>query len=186
MINKLRFTISYLGKPRWDTGISPPELMSFIKHHSPGIALDMGCGTGTNAISLAAHGWQVTGIDFIGSAIHAARRKARRAKLKIEFVQADIVQLDMINKSFDFILDIGCFHNLTPSQKLAYVDNVNRLIASQGTFLLYGFIKTQSEKNPGISVEDILHLQSCLHFNWRKDSSDHDQQPSVWLEFIKL
>ncbi len=40
------------GKPRWDTGITPPEVVQLVEaeHFPPGRALDIGCGTGTNVV----------------------------------------------------------------------------------------------------------------------------------------
>ncbi len=62
MIERLGFEISYLFKnTRWDTGISPGELANFLDTHPPGRALDLGCGTGTNAIAIANHGWEMVG-----------------------------------------------------------------------------------------------------------------------------
>jgi len=65
----------YFGQPPWDTGISPPELLEFIRTHNPGRAIDLGCGTGTNVITLVNAGWDVTGVDFAPRAIKIARRK---------------------------------------------------------------------------------------------------------------
>ena len=57
------FNLWYFQRPPWDSGISPPELMEFIRSSQPGRALDLGCGTGTNIITLAKNGWQVTGVE---------------------------------------------------------------------------------------------------------------------------
>ncbi len=60
MFRRLAFNFWYFRKPPWDSGISPPELLEFIRTHPAGKAIDLGCGTGTNVITLAKAGWQVT------------------------------------------------------------------------------------------------------------------------------
>ena len=77
LFRRLLYNLWYYFHPPWDTGISPPELMDFIKSHPPERALDMGCGTGTNVITLAQHGWQAMGVDFTRRAIKLGRRKVR-------------------------------------------------------------------------------------------------------------
>lgn len=48
-----------------------------LTHLRPGRALDLGCGEGRNAVWLAEHGWQVTGVDFSPVALEKGR--ARRS-----------------------------------------------------------------------------------------------------------
>ncbi|HZD55845.1 MAG TPA: class I SAM-dependent methyltransferase, partial [Anaerolineales bacterium] len=69
ILRRIFFNLWYYREPPWDTGISPPELLAFIESHPAGQALDLGCGTGTNVITLARNGWQVTGVDFAPRAI---------------------------------------------------------------------------------------------------------------------
>jgi 2-polyprenyl-3-methyl-5-hydroxy-6-metoxy-1,4-benzoquinol methylase len=49
----------------WDTGVPDPMLIQVVESGSlpVGRALDVGCGTGTNAIWLAQHGYEVYGVD---------------------------------------------------------------------------------------------------------------------------
>ena len=82
LFQKIRFYLLYFGTPPWDTGKSPPELYSFIHKNPPGRALDLGCGTGTNIITLAKNNWDVTGVDYIPKAIHSARKKAVQTGVK--------------------------------------------------------------------------------------------------------
>jgi cyclopropane fatty-acyl-phospholipid synthase-like methyltransferase len=182
---RLLFNLMYFRKPPWDTGISPPELLEFIATHSPGRALDLGCGTGTNAITLAKNGWQVTGVDFAVRAIRQARQKARRAGVQVDFHIGDVTQLDGIPTPFDLILDIGCLHNLRASQKKAYIDNLDRFLAPGGTFLLYAFLRPSGDSQRGIDAGDIESLCSRLSLVHRKDGSERGRLPSTWLTFQK-
>ena len=73
MIRNLLFELRYLlGDTPWDTEISPPELINFLETHPPGRALDLGCGTGTNALTISSYGWEVIAVD----ASHLAIRRA--------------------------------------------------------------------------------------------------------------
>jgi SAM-dependent methyltransferase len=47
----------------------------------PGTALELGCGEGADAIWLAEHGWQVTGLDMSGLALRRAARHAEEARV---------------------------------------------------------------------------------------------------------
>ena len=80
----LFWDVMYLFKKTpWDTGITPPEIVAVIESGKVpiGRALDLGCGTGTNAIYLAQHGFTVTAIDVSRRAIALAKRKTRSAQL---------------------------------------------------------------------------------------------------------
>src|SRR5262245_45052343 len=62
----------------WDTGTPDPLLVEMIESRAiaPGRALEIGCGTGTNAIFLAQHGFKVLGVDISEIAVNRARAKA--------------------------------------------------------------------------------------------------------------
>ena len=112
LLRRFLFQYWYFGQPPWDTGVSPPELLEFIEHHKPGRAIDIGCGTGTNVITLANAGWHVTGIDFAPRAIKLARQKLEQAGVQAELLINDATKLNGIDGPFDFALDLGCFHGV--------------------------------------------------------------------------
>jgi cyclopropane fatty-acyl-phospholipid synthase-like methyltransferase len=155
LTRRIFFNFSYFRKPPWDTGISPPELLEFISSHPPGKALDLGCGTGTNAVTLAKAGWQVTGVDFARRAIQVARRKIRQAGVNVDLRVGDVTRLDDLRGPFDLILDIGCYHGLATQGKQTYRENIQRLLAPAGYYLLYAFFRPPAENRPGLLEEDI-------------------------------
>ncbi len=186
MLRKLFFNLAYYQKPVWDTGISPPELLDFIATHEPGRALDLGCGTGTNVITLAKHGWDVVGVDFAKHAISLAKRKANFYAVHVDLHHEDVTQLTTINAKFDLILDIGCFHSLPPSKRSSTILKINQLLAENGTYLLYVFMTSGPEFTPGVSEEDIRFITQNLHLVERKDSTERGIRPSAWLTFQKI
>lgn len=68
--------------------------------------LDMACGFGRHALSLARRGYSVTGIDFTKAFIDDAIQNAERASLSIEFIHADIRTLKL-NNEFDVVLNLA-------------------------------------------------------------------------------
>jgi SAM-dependent methyltransferase len=172
-------------QPPWDTGISPPELYAFIESHPPGRALDLGCGTGTNVITLAQLGWQVTGVDFAIRAISVAKRKARAANIYADLRVGDVTHLNGIAGPFDLIIDIGCFHGLLPNGQAAYARQVKHFLAPGGTFLLYVMFKENSQSvRSGVIESDLSRYAPELQVVARTDSIDAARGgPSAWLMY---
>lgn len=186
MQRKLRFYLAYLSRPVWDTGIAPPELMDFIATHPPGRALDLGCGTGTNAIILATHGWEVTGVDFARIAVLRGKRKARKLALKVRLLVGDVTHLEGISGPFDLILDIGCFTSLPPHSRQPYIRKNEQLLANNGTFLIYLFYKEfPDDDRPGATEADIHFMMEKFHLAQRMDGTERGIRPSAWLTFQK-
>src|SRR3954447_3838880 len=66
-----------------------------------GKVLDVGCGTGENALFLASKGLEVVGIDRVPAAIEKARAKAAERKLSCTFEVADALELGKSRKTYD-------------------------------------------------------------------------------------
>ena len=70
-----------LGITPWEHREPPVPLTELVEGPGalpPGDMLDIGCGTGHDAIYCARHGWTVTGVDVVGRAVATARRNAAR------------------------------------------------------------------------------------------------------------
>ena len=98
------------GEPLpWDTGTPDPLLVEVIESRAiaPGRTLEVGCGTGTNAIFLAQHGFDVLGIDISEVAVDKARAKAQG---QCRFETVDFLAAAPAGGPFEFVFDRGCFH----------------------------------------------------------------------------
>ena len=163
MMLRLFFWMRYLsGHVPWDTGITPPEITRLIEQEKlpPGRAIDLGCGTGTNAIYLAKHGWHVTGVDYIPKPIHIARRKAQEAGVAAQtrFMVGDVTQLASTGlEQFDLAVDIGCGHSLPTAKRSAYARCLAQVLKPGGILMLYMFRPT-AERSMGLEPEDVTAL----------------------------
>jgi SAM-dependent methyltransferase len=139
-MRRLAFSLSYWlpRRPRWDTGVTPPELERFVASHTPGHALDLGCGTGTNVVYLARHRWETVGVDFAARAIAKARRRARDAGVTCTFVVGDVTRLGVAGP-VDLAFDLGCLHAIPAAGRAGYAAGLARVVCSGGTYLLYAF-----------------------------------------------
>lgn len=186
LFRRFLFQYWYLGQPPWDTGISPPELLEFIDNHKPGRAIDIGCGTGTNVITLASAGWKVTGVDFAPRAIKLARQKAEKAGVQAEFLVRDATNLQGIRGSFDLALDLGCFHGIPQAGRIKYLEQLDRILAPDGFWLLYGYLKADPDSHEtGLAAWDIDQILTFLALIWRRDGFDKRERSSAWFLFQK-
>jgi len=172
------------GKTPWDTRITPPEVMEFLATAAPGKALDLGCGTGTNAITLARHGWQVTGVDFAPKAIRIARRKAAAAGLAISFHAADVSNLSLLTGPYDYVLDIGCLFVLGETERIGYADGLARLTRPGGWYMLYAWLPRPWQGGIwGISAEAVESLFGERFTKVRQVIGEEKGHPSAWYWF---
>ena len=190
LLRRIKFDLSYLlGNAPWDSGISPPELYDFIAAHPAGRALDIGCGTGTNIITLANAGWEAVGFDYSAGAIKIAKRKLalsqvegiQNAKVAAEVFTDDATRMRNVNGPFDLALDLGCFHGI--QNKADYLTQLTRVLAPNGFWLLYGFFKPNpAQPGPGLLPSDLdLIPRHNLTLLSRKDGFDKRERPSAWF-----
>ncbi|MFO7964017.1 MAG: class I SAM-dependent methyltransferase [Desulfobacterales bacterium] len=184
---RLMFQWRYFrGQTPWDTEVTPPEVIEFMENTPPGKALDLGCGTGTNAITLALRGWEVTGVDFVGKAIRTARKKAAKAGLDIEFHVADVTDLSFLNGTYDYVLDIGCLFTLEGEDRIRYARNLKRLMKPNGVFMLYAWLPRPRKKTTwGIAPEEVDALLKPDFIEIRTAIGEEKGFPTGWYWYRK-
>jgi ubiquinone/menaquinone biosynthesis C-methylase UbiE len=181
VLRRAHFDLWYCFRPPWDSGISPPELLDFISSQPAGRAIDLGCGSGTNVVTLAQHGWEVTGVDFAPRAIHIARRKAQRAGVSASLITGDVTNLPPGAAGFDLALDLGCFHGI--KDHAGYLAAVRRVLKVGGHWLLYAILKSSPiDAGPGLDREALEDISSRgFVMKSRSDGIDRRGRASAWL-----
>jgi len=134
------------GNTPWDSRITPPEVQAFwhekrLPH--TGLAIDVGCGPGTNAAFLARLGITVIGTDLAGRALNLAHHRLQAqpndVRDRISFVQSDVTCLPFSRANADYMLDIGCFHGLPPALRDQYAEGIIDNLRPGGYYHLYAF-----------------------------------------------
>jgi SAM-dependent methyltransferase len=165
------FDEAYRGVPPWDIGRPQSEFAELAKKGDlgEGDVIDVGCGTGENAILFAAKGYRVLGIDSSPLAIQKAKAKASQRGSAAEFSVADALHLSPIGRAFGTAIDSGLFHVFSDLDRAAFVESVRSILSKNGRYYMLCF----SDKEPGhwggprrISRAEILHSFSR---GWRVD-----------------
>jgi SAM-dependent methyltransferase len=180
--NRLHWNLRYLlGHPRWDTGVTPPEVVGLIEggRIATGRALDIGCGTGTNVIYLAQHGFDAVGVDLALLAIRRARRKARQAGVSARFYAGDLLGIGTpkgpsVGGPFALALDVGCLHSLAASDRPAYAAMLRRALQVGGSFVLYAWgPREHGERSVGLLPEEtVAVLGDSFVLRWTQQGQD--------------
>lgn len=136
-------------KPRapWTRTEPPLELVELIESRkiSPCKTIDIGCGEGFYSIYLASKGFDVIGIDISERAIQYAKGNAASRGVNVRFVVMDIADLEQLNEKFDFVLEWALIHQIMPSQRLKYVEDVAELLDKGGKYLSVCFNEQSHE-----------------------------------------
>jgi SAM-dependent methyltransferase len=108
---------------------------------SRGHALDVGCGTGRDAVFLAEHGWTVTGIDAVPRALDTARRRSTAAGVEVRWVVGDVTRLPELETGdgHDLVLDLGCFHGLSDHGRALGATGITSVAAPGALLLMMAF-----------------------------------------------
>jgi 2-polyprenyl-3-methyl-5-hydroxy-6-metoxy-1,4-benzoquinol methylase len=110
----------------WDHGTPDVNLIDMvIQRPIPKCkALDIGCGTGNNAIWLAQQNFVVTGCDISKTAIAKAKEKVAVSNVKCSFIVADFLNNEIPGLPFGFVFDRGCLHSVGNEERRRFAENV--------------------------------------------------------------
>jgi SAM-dependent methyltransferase len=161
------------GTYRWWHLPGPsPELLAAAEDGwlgPAGIAVDLGCGLGTEASFLAASGWAVIGVDLSAAAVRAASA----SPAGVTFLQADALALPLRDGRADLLIDRGCFHYVDAADRIRYAREAERVLRRGGQFVLRACRSAAAVPNdigPAV-IESVFR-------DWRIDQLSTEDIPS--------
>ncbi|WP_433635112.1 class I SAM-dependent methyltransferase [Nocardia sp. CA-120079] len=182
------------GPAPWDVG-GPQQAIVRLGAGGgfAGAVLDAGCGSGENALYLAALGFSVLGVDVAETALATARAQAVERGLDVEFVAADALQLERLGRKFETVLDCGLFHTLDGDERRGYVASLATVTERGGTLYVLCFSDEGPDTGPHpVSREDLeTAFESGGGWNItalepdRIETRYHDAGAPAWLATVK-
>jgi SAM-dependent methyltransferase len=188
------------GPAPWDIGRPQPAVVHLASAGGiSGAVLDVGCGTGENALHVASLGLSVLGVDVAETALAIAREKADARRIddrgiEVEFAAADALQLERLGRRFQTVLDCGLFHTFDEDdERTQYAASLASVTEHDGTLYVLCF----SDEGPDTGPHPISQAELRAAFNpstgWnvaaiepdRVQTRFHDNGAPAWLATIK-
>jgi SAM-dependent methyltransferase len=180
------------GPAPWDIGRPQPAVARVAADGGfAGAVLDAGCGSGENALHLAALGLSVMGVDVAETALAIARETAGHRRLDVEFAACDAFGLQRLGRTFETVLDCGLFHTFDVDERPAYVTSLAAVTERDATLYVLCFSDEGPDPGPHPISRDELH--AAFRTGWsvvgvepdRIRTRYHDDGAPAWLATIK-
>lgn len=140
--HKLGLPIEYQQLPQFfdahnineDTEDKNALIEKLLKEQGIKTVLDMTCGTGSQVLYLAQHGYQITGSDLCPDLIKIARNKAMEMKLDVQFLEGDMRNINM--GRFDAVITIfSAIGHVSRSDFEKTLKNIRQNLNSGGIYI---------------------------------------------------
>ncbi|MGV9945632.1 class I SAM-dependent methyltransferase [Rhodococcus aetherivorans] len=129
----------YRSRPALWSGEPNRHLVGEAAELEPGLALDVGCGEGADAIWLARRGWRVDGVDVSGVALRRAAEHADRAGAeiagRITWLHENLTAWDPGRGRYDLVS--AQYMHLPPERDVLF-RGLAEAVAPGGTLLIVG------------------------------------------------
>jgi SAM-dependent methyltransferase len=100
--------------------------------------LDLGCGTGADAIFLAEQNYEAHGLDFSAQALLLAEQRAHDRGVVVDWHECSALKTPFDDSYFDLIADRGCFHHISWRPRRQYAEEIARILRPGGVLFLRG------------------------------------------------
>ncbi|MFI6996668.1 class I SAM-dependent methyltransferase [Nocardia sp. NPDC050175] len=162
------------GPAPWDVDRPQPAIVRVASGFA-GTVLDVGCGSGENALYVASLGFSVVGIDVAETALAIARAKAAERGIEVDFVVADGFQLTRLGRRFDTVVDCGMFHTCDADERPEYVASLRSTIAHGGTLYVLCFSDIGPDVGPHPVSRDELSAAFESGDDWNVVAIEQDR-----------
>ncbi|MBF0104218.1 MAG: class I SAM-dependent methyltransferase [Deltaproteobacteria bacterium] len=147
----------------WETGRPSTELVRILNEYQipRGRALEIGCGSGNNAVYLAQQGFEVTAFDLSAKAVEMAQTKIKNVGVHVRLLTADLSHLPDLGAPYPFVFDRGVYHTARQGDLGLFIKVLKQYCVPGGYYLTIAGNKNEVRSGergpPRVTAEEICH-----------------------------
>lgn len=183
------------GETPWDTGQPDPHLVDLLDSDeiAPCRVLEIGCGTGANALLLAERGFDVTALDLSSLAIERARASGAAAGAAVDFRVHDFLAEDPDGGPFELVVDRAVWHVFDAAEDRArFAARVAKQLVVGGRWFTIAGSTEGPERDhgpPRRSARDLADaIEPSLELVWLREAEFAGDLPTstrAWLALAR-
>jgi len=124
-----------------------PTLVDGVAGLTPGSALELAAGSGTNAVWLASQGWRTTAVDWSPVGLANGRAKAEAAGVQVEWLERDLFEWTLPVQAFDLVAIV--YLHLPPDERAIVYPRAAAAVAPGGRLLIVGHDRLNATEGQG-------------------------------------
>ena len=124
-----------------------PTLVGAATGLTPGRALELAAGTGTNAVWLASQGWHVTAVDWSAVGLARAQAKAQAAGVEVDLLERNLLEWTPPARSFGLVVIV--FLHLPAEERGPVYERAAAAVAPGGCLLIVGHDRLNATEGEG-------------------------------------
>jgi SAM-dependent methyltransferase len=122
-------------------------LMAAVSGLAPGRALELACGSGTNAVWLAGQGWRTTAVDWSEVGLANGRAKAGASGVEVEWLQRDLFEWSPPAHAYDLVAMV--YLHLPEGERRPVYARAAAAVAPGGRLVVVGHDRRHGEEGLG-------------------------------------
>jgi len=175
----------------WDIGRPQPAIVHLAQSGNiVGTVLEVGCGTGENALYLSSLGHDVWAIDTAQEVIDKARRKSLERRIRVNFRLVDALALSCLGLTFDTVIDSGLFHVFSDEERVEFANNLGAVLMPGGKYFMLCISERETREGPRRVTQ--AEIRDTFRNGWtindiqetRFETRIHESGAWAWLASI--
>lgn len=151
--------------------------------HSPGLTLDLACGTGSLTIALAKRGIDIYGVDGSSAMLSVAQQKATDENLSMLFLRQEMQSLDLYGTVDTVVCALDSINHLTGEKDVLRAFQRVSLFLNPGGLFLFDLNTVYKHKNI-LSNHIFIYDMEDVYCVWQNSLEEQTCRVGITLDLF--